>query len=110
MANYSPGMVNVQTTVVNSATVPVSLIPPGFMSASWVIRNRAGSAVAALVFPYTGALPGVAPANAFELSQGATLSDFLASAFSGADSGIGVGWAAVLETGATAITVDAIWR
>ena len=98
------------TVTVSSATTPISLVPPGFKYAGWVMRNRTASAVGALVFAYIGAVPGSAPADTWELSPGNTLNDNLTSAASGVDSGLSLGWAAVLETGVTAITVDVIYR
>jgi hypothetical protein len=100
----------VATVSVTSASAPVSLIPPGFMFGGFTIRNRSASAVAALIFPYTGALPPSPPSGVYELAPGANLQDNLASASSGADNALGSGWAAVLASGTTPITVDVIYR
>lgn len=96
------------TVSVTSATVPVSIVAPGFMSRGWSLRVRSAAAAPILLFSYRGALPGAAPANAREVAAGETFEDRLSSAYSGADDGIGDGLAAVLESGATAVTVD-IW-
>lgn len=108
MAAYNVGY-TVATVAVSSTTVPVSLIPPGFMSGGFYIRNRAGSASSVLIFPYVGTLPGSAPANTLELSAGVSFNDNITGSASGQDAGIGSGWAAVLETGGSA-TVDSSWR
>jgi|SRR5581483_9663316 hypothetical protein len=112
MATYNP-TVNVATVSVNSATVPVSLVAPGFVAAALWIKNRVASAVPVLIFPYTTAAPpNAAPSNTYELAPNSAIPfhDALSSAASGADAGLGVGWAAVLESGNTACTVDVIWR
>jgi len=97
-----------QSTSVTSATVPVSLMPPG-NKVSYMIKVRNAAAVPVLLFPYSGTLPGSAPANVFELAPGQFFSDedpisaYLTDA-------MGQGWAAVLESGVTAVAVDAAWR
>lgn len=107
MATYTPGYKQV-TVSINSSSVPVSIVAPGFMSRGWNVRVRTGAAASILLFSYRGALPGAAPANVREVAPGENYGDTISSAFSGADDGIGDGLAAVLETGTTAVTVD-LW-
>lgn len=109
MATFQVGYQQ-QTTVVGSSSVPVSLIPPGFISNMWSIRLRTAATGTILIFAYTGALPGSAPANVMEVAAGVPIGDRITSAQNGADDGIGSGWAAVLTTGSTAVTADALWR
>lgn len=96
------------TVSVTSATAPVSLIAPGDKTAWWV-RTRTGAAVSVLIFFYTGALPGSAPAGVYEVPAGNVVTDadpmdsYQLDAF-------GSGIAAVLASGTTAVTVDAFWR
>lgn len=110
MAQTTVNGLSILTTTVNLNATPVSLIPPGFLYAGLNIRNRSSSGQAVLIFPYVGTLPTTAPSNVYELGIGATYSDNLASASSGADSGLEVGWAAVLEAAGASATVDAVWR
>jgi hypothetical protein len=97
-----------QTTSVTSATVPVNVMATGAKKA-WCIRPREGAANPVLCFAYNGAIPtGVpSPAAIQEVSKGSPLCDNLLPV---GDSGINEPWACVLETGVTAVTVDATWR
>jgi hypothetical protein len=96
------------TVSVTSATAPVSIIPPGD-KISYSLKPRAGAASAILFFAYSGSLPGSAPANVMELAAGVIFSDFDPRGSFATDA-MGQGIAAVLETGSTAVTVDAIWK
>lgn len=96
------------TVSVNSATVPVSIIPPG-TKISYSLKPRAAAAVSILFFAYSGTLPGSAPSNVMELAAGVLFSDFDPRGSYETDA-MGQGIAAVLETGSTAVTVDAIWK
>jgi hypothetical protein len=93
---------------ITSATVPVSIMPPTTKTA-WLMRVRSSAAVSVLVFPYSGSLPGAAPAGVLELAAGQNLADADAIGTLMTDS-MQQGWAAVLETGSVAVAVDALWR
>lgn len=96
------------TVSVTSATTPVSLIAPTD-KASWLVKPRAAAAVPILVFFYSGTLPSSAPANVMEVSPGTGFSDSDYSMSYHTDS-MQQGIAAVLESGTTAVTVDAVWK
>ena len=104
MAIYTTASVSV-----TSNATPVSLIPPGDKTA-YVIRVRSAAAVSILLWPYQGATPGSIPSNAvFELSAGQALMDADALGSYMTDA-MQEGFAAVLETGSTAVTVDVLYR
>jgi hypothetical protein len=96
------------TVSVTSATVPVSIIPPGD-KISYSLKPRAAGAVPILFFFYSGTLPGSAPSNVMELVASEGFSDFDPRGSFSTDA-MGQGIAAILESGSTAVTVDAIWK
>ena len=98
----------VQTSSVNSATVPVNVLPVGAKK-TWCVRPRTGAAASLLCFPYNGAIPTAVPtASAVqELSAGQPLCDKLEFT---ADTALNEAWACVLETGSTTVTTDATFR
>lgn len=98
-----------QTTSVTSATTPVSILAPARMT-TWTIHTRSGAAVSALVFPYTGSVPGSAPSGVMEVAAGAIWNDQVACSDPTCKFAIGEGWAAVLASGTTAVTVDTCYR
>ena len=98
----------ISTVSVTSSTIPVSLMPPTDKS-SWMIRVRSAAANSVLLFNYSGTLPGSAPGNSFELAAGQFINDQDAIGSYETDA-MQQGWAAVLETGSTAVTVDSIYR
>lgn len=109
MATTVDGLTQATVTVSSSST-PISIIPPGFKFGGWVMRNRTASANAALVFAYVGTVPASAPPDTWELAPGNTLNDNIASASSGMDSGLSLGWAAVLPAAGASVIVDAMYR
>lgn len=115
MAITVTGGVSIQTVSVTSASTPVALIPGDAGAAAkqtYNIRPRVGAASPILVWPFQGATPGSVPSplNVREISGGESFQDQVTNPLIGAIAGIGVGWAAVLETGSTAVTVDVVWR
>lgn len=99
-----------KTTSVTSSTVPVIILPNGTMT-TWIIKERLEATVAVFAFPFTGVVaPGSAPANVFELSPGQPFPDQVNIATASGFSAVGQGWAAVLATGSSAMTVDACYR
>lgn len=107
-----PGVPVCKTTSVTSASTPVQLLAPGTFH--WFcMKNRQASTVSVLAFPYTGALPGSAPTNLMELGFGAGtpyFCDTVACPAAGCLNGMGFGWAGVLASGVTAMTVDVCRR
>lgn len=98
-----------QTSVsITSATVPTVIFAPADRVA-WTIRVRANAANNILVFAYTGTVPGAAPGGVMELGAAQFLSDNDSIASYQTDAMM-QGWAAILETGSTAVAVDAIYR
>jgi hypothetical protein len=92
---------------INSATVPVSIMPPGDKTA-WTIRVRSEATTNILLFAYSGALPGSAPTGLLELAPGQAFTDADQRGSYLTDS-MQQGWAAVLLTTGP-VTVDAVWR
>lgn len=108
MASYT-GQIAQQTTSITSTTSPTIIIPCGFMGRGYNIKNRTTSSNHVLVWAFTGtATPNSVPANVREVAIGENFGDTISGAESGADAGIGQGWAAVLETAGSA-TVDTVW-
>lgn len=104
-----PSGVNFKTTSVTSTTVPVLILPAGFMARGFAIKNRTTSANHCLIWAFSGSTtPNAVPANVRELAIGESLPDNITATASGADDGLGWGWAAVLETAGSA-TVDSVW-
>ena len=119
------------TVSVNSASVPVGILPPNPPSkpAAWSINERAANASATpaaanvLVFPYTGAVvpTGVPSACAsptttltntgcYEVTPTKPLSDAVTCDQPSCVGPIGQAWGAILESGSTAVTVDSCER
>lgn len=106
------GGVTVNTVTLTSTTTPQSLLPPGKCTQTWSIAARqsggnCGGAI--LVFPYQGSVPGTAPADVREIACGTSFPDQVTNPNGGGNIGIGVGYAAVLESG-TSTVVDSICR
>lgn len=98
------------STSVTSATVPVAVMTPGLMQ-SWILHVRSTPASdPVLLFPYTGALPGTAPAGVIERASGTDFADQITCNAPDCRYAVGSGWGAVLASGVTATTVDACNR
>lgn len=111
-AQSTPNTYNCRTTSVTSATVPTAIMTPGRIT-TWSIHTRSGAAVSALVFPFMGATAPTAvptPTAVMEVPVGATWSDAITCNAPTCNDAIGQGWAAVLSSGSTAITIDACGR
>jgi hypothetical protein len=119
------------TVSVNSASVPVALLPlnPPSKPASWVINERAANATGTaaatniLAFPYVGVVvpTGVPSACAsptttltntgcIEITPTKPLSDAIACDQPSCVGPMGQAWAGVLESGSTAVTADSCER
>lgn len=113
-----------QTTVsVNSATVPVSVIPSTSIKSTWAIKPRSTAANPILCFTYTGSVPGSAPANCASAGAGAGCMELIAAQpWSDASNSYNTeanvayqtafnqGVACVLSTGSTAVVTDGAYR
>jgi hypothetical protein len=113
------------TTSVTSASVPVQ-VSATHLQTTWTIKERHGGAENILVFPIlNGAVPTSAPSacaspattftagtGCIELVPDASFSDSVGCDNPSCNnaSAVGAGWAAVLETGSTAVTVDSCYR
>lgn len=119
------------TVSVNSSSTPVGMLPanPPFKPSSWAINERAANASATpaaaniLVFPYAGAtVPAAAPSacasptttlintGCIEVTPTKPFSDAVSCDNPSCVGPIGEGWAAVLESGSTAVTADSCIR
>jgi len=115
------------TVSVNSASVPVEVLPDQEMT-TFLVNERAANASATpaaaniLVFPYRGTVPtGVPSACASpsttwtatgcnEVTPTKPFSDGVGCDAPTCKDAIGQSWAAVLESGSTAVTVDSCFR
>lgn len=96
------------TTTVSGTTTPTAIQTPGSMT--WYsIKPRAASTTI-LIFPYISTVPASVPTGAYELTAGATFSDQVHCNSPDCLSGVGNGWAAVVESGASSATVDSCTR
>lgn len=119
------------TVSVDSASTPRGILPanPPFKPAAWSINERAANASATpaaanvLIFPYGGpTIPAAAPSacasptttltntGCYEVTPTKPFSDAVACDQGSCVGPIGEGWAILLESGSTAVTVDACIR
>ena len=104
-------------TQVSSATTPVTVLPSHAMS-GWFLKERLVPAAATspstenvLVFPYRFVLPTQTPSNTTECSPGGPcVSDSTACDSPQCLNAIGEAWGAFLESGSTAVTIDACMK
>ncbi len=100
------------TTSVASASSPVAIMTPGRLT-TWTFHTRSGAAVSALIFPYVGnTVPAAtpSPAGVMEVAAGSYLFDGITCSEPTCKDALGQGFAAVLASGVTAVTVDACAR
>jgi hypothetical protein len=107
-----------RTTSVTSASTPVQILPSAQM-VSLTMKVRNGAAVCVLAFPYQGALPAGAPTNCASGTGNAGCIELCANAFffdntavptAQGQNAIGESWAAILESGTTAVLTDSCYR
>lgn len=111
-AQATPHGYTTTTTSVTSSTVPTAIATPGEIT-SWVFHEESAGSVAVHIFPYAGnTVPGAAPSPAayMELTAGAYLPDAITCDSAACRQAMGQGWAAVLSSGSTPVTVDVITR
>jgi hypothetical protein len=105
-------------TNVSSTTSPVTVLPSAKAMNGFFIKERqypAGSSTPStegvLVFPYTPTLPTVTPSGTVEcLPGGPCVDDNVGCDTNTCRDAIGEAWGAALESGSTAVTVDACMK
>ena len=115
---------------VNSSSTPVGVLPvnPPYKPTTWTVKERAitagsASAVGVLIFPYVGTtVPTSAPSacaspsttltntGCIEVQAGTAVSDAVGCDQPSCVGPMGQAWAAVLESGSTAVDVDSCIR
>lgn len=102
-----------QTTSVTSNSTPVQILTSGTARTTYGCKTLTGAAVALDVWAYSGSLPVSKPTNYTVINPGDAIGDSLTNPTLqpvGSDVALAQPWAAVLDSGSSAVTVFCWWR